>query len=967
MSLKTAITISNQSFFEVEKDLVANEFDYEDYETVEKITSVILENSSLMGEYVISEEGQAHIIYRAKKSFLHILNDITLDMMDKRTLTLASVILTQNFSDDDGGKLWEFILQNLDCPKEDISKQKYQNRLKESIKEVLIDSDRFFCDEGQQYYNTINIHALSPEWSIEHFFNILYDFYNKNLLSNYVENDTCYKSFVNNICRRWDNTKERGNEVKLRSDILSSSFKMLFKLKPNYMAAISDSITRKMDALLKGEPILDIDTNRWDLLLWKWYIGKTSAEKEKMEKAFEKANRGRVATRKADIKPVYYCDDDHVVIKIPKIRLPEINSLPKVTLYQDNSIVYQTELDVFGDDLCYTTYEHTFFITENDNINWNKPFNFRLVITTDNECFYDTKTDLFRQNIFFNSKGNEIKKVSENYDSICVLTNKCSYVRTEYLSEDNFVSGSEYQLWHLNLGHCGEVLINGISIFDHTKESFSRPQIILSNSPFDKARVLQEGKEYSIFTHSTLLEIHISNNDNEKNYYLLLDGVKHALFEYKTSEGIEIPLSEMTSYYHEIIIKRFSDTKTVYSLNYVFIRGFSIKYDKAFYFNDYVKDACITLSANGKTKSFKETFYPDQNEVRVEWMTNYLFIIDIPRVLASANGKNAYLCSSRMWHDDLEYDFIKITCPVGYTASLLLFPDEVPSTKRGLFDLRNYVTSISTRDDERSAQLVIFVRDDLDNKLIDKYHLTTIYFKESLVGNPLIVSERRIDWDVKDFFIGPRKPEFKVLLENETKKPWEYSLDSKKSNLEKVFPCKEGVYGYKIYYCKHSFFNNEEILLESGALTIGDPNKTRFDDCELILDKVACGDSKAFDMKYNAAIIENPKYIGLCKEKPFCGMPQYTGTLCFNKSSTDRVRFSDKPNSNFELINPISFFVFDDNHLSIKTVEKTDLMIALNYREEATIVNKTEIARRDGQSRSIMFAEQFRYHTIKIR
>ena len=82
---------------------------------------------------------------------------------------------------------------------------------------------------------------------------------------------------------RWlDGQEATEEDLRLRSDVLSSSFKLLFKYRPGFMAALCDSIVGKIDSMLKSEfAVLDAH-NRLDGFISQWFNRQTEKERQQM-------------------------------------------------------------------------------------------------------------------------------------------------------------------------------------------------------------------------------------------------------------------------------------------------------------------------------------------------------------------------------------------------------------------------------------------------------------------------------------------------------------------------------------------------------------------------------------------------------------------------------------------------------------------------------------------------------------
>ncbi|CAN4024861.1 Chaperone protein DnaJ, partial [Dysosmobacter welbionis] len=216
-----------------------------------------------------------------------------------------------------------------------------------------------FAPEGtQRYYTSLLLHAISPRQSIDSLFNILFDFYIKNLDFQYVAEDISYRMFTKGMRARWDSRVKKNEDLQLRSDAVFSGLQALFQARPGYMAMHCDSIVKKMDALLRGEAenVMDPERNYWDHLLLEWFNKKSATERVRAQGERRQRKTEYVATTSERIYVQYAMDRNLVGLSLPKIRLPKVGELrPIIRVFQQENLIFQDELTVTGNDLCLTT------------------------------------------------------------------------------------------------------------------------------------------------------------------------------------------------------------------------------------------------------------------------------------------------------------------------------------------------------------------------------------------------------------------------------------------------------------------------------------------------------------------------------------------------------------------------------------------------------------------------------------
>lgn len=404
-----SLICSRQDAFEVEDDLRSERFDLEEGDSATKIAYCLCGKSALIGEFVISEEGKAEILREARRIFrMKCEGKKDGPRLDGRILTVACVLLARDSmnsgeseNEQDNGEIWQPILDGLNFPK--ISANKGccgEQTAREHLCAVLNDryNVRFFAEGGQKYYNTLRLHALSPEWAIKNLYNLLYGFYRKNLECSYYPGSDVASMFVSGIRRRWGITSAKGGEKQnIQSDRLSSSLRELFVLRPKYMAAVCDALLERMDQIVQGDLTWIDEKNRWDVLLQEWYHDKTSFEKSQMTNDRKAAVRKKVVDKKENIRPEYTYENKNIYLSIPGIRLPEIQKVPTLELYQNDQLIYKQQLMIYGNDVLWSTRSHKILLDRVADINWKKRFCFMIRITSGQNEIYCSGSELYRE------------------------------------------------------------------------------------------------------------------------------------------------------------------------------------------------------------------------------------------------------------------------------------------------------------------------------------------------------------------------------------------------------------------------------------------------------------------------------------------------------------------------------------------------------------------------------------------
>lgn len=287
VSLAPALTMELQEFYDIESDLSEHPIELNMSDDVTTLANIILENASLLGAFKLPDELWEMMLDRAQKIYSRLLScsSIHLSWEEEDVLCLVMVEMTKHSdAEDEDGGLWDYLSLQLGwSPELKVSRQNLDNRLRGLLERSIRRHNRYFAVEGQRYYTTLQMHALSPAWSVEHLLNILYSFYAKSLEYQYTLKDSSIPILVQNIVRRWNEGQTIDvMEDRLRSDSLASGLRVLFQRRPNFMAAICDMLLGKLEAISTENFSLLSQENRWDTLLLDWYNKRTDSEKHDM-------------------------------------------------------------------------------------------------------------------------------------------------------------------------------------------------------------------------------------------------------------------------------------------------------------------------------------------------------------------------------------------------------------------------------------------------------------------------------------------------------------------------------------------------------------------------------------------------------------------------------------------------------------------------------------------------------------
>ena len=980
MAIYESITYSRQDIFGVEEDLCASCFELETGASATKIAYLLCENASLIGEFVFSDEDKNKILQEARRLFMVMCagDKNALHRTDERVLIAACVLLIQgnlceegNDTDQDHGEIWDRIFQGLNYAevykKTDCSKQIARNHLCNLMKDGY--NIRFFTDGGQKYYNTLRLHALSPDWSIRNLCNVLYAFYHKNLECNYFPGSDVGSLFVAGIQRRWKTTKNASaNQQNIQSDRLASSLRELFVLRPNFMAAVCDALLEKIDSIVQGDVTKINSSNRWDLLLQEWYTNKTAYEKEQMTNERKAAVRKIVVDKKENIKPQYSYDNKCICLSVPGIRLPEIQQTPILELYQNDQLVYQKKLSIYGNDVLWSTRSHKIVLDQIEKINWKKHFFFKLRIVAGANEIYNSESALFREFFCFNPLGIETKLTRSNQMLHIMVRKSANLVIDD--SEHRYIEETApYRMIGLWPEGVGAVMLNGTNILAESITETKRIWAYLTPESYSTVCAKCDNEAVSVYPKQPILHVVMQNQRDAKNFQVTINDDTHPLYQYIWSDGqFRIPLPAYKERKHKIHIKDFDSGQIMFQRSYVVIPGLTCQFDKPFYLD---RDYDGKLFIKTSTSRMIHDFHLKSGEENVCWeMSGFMFEITVPKIYAEICEKNAFYLPEAMWYKNLKGSFLTIRKPDDVTCAVIFGSKILQPNCAGNYEIGTEIDNIRGTTDSVLVGIVVN-----SNTWKLDWILTKIKFKESFSKNPIIQEGRKILWSPKKaaYVGGDDVSTFRLVLDNDQQDaPFQYTLTMKADTIERNFPCKAGVYNYKLELInrKEMFMALPDLTLLKGEIVIEDPPENRFVDKHIILthvyyDNPQTGQPTSAKMRRDAALIDSIKYVGK-RDRDGISLHEYSGLLYF-RTQNGWVKFSEEETDLYEKINPIHFAVDEKNQVIVYLEDDETVMLNTKplhqtyYSGGVQIYSRKDDLSPDEQECYLAFADKFRF------
>lgn len=966
----------------IEKDMKCGAVLLDDYPDISCFAEAVIKCYPLIGSIILSSVQEKELFKTAQAVFKRILlGQSNVSAKDQCVLVLETVQLLKKWvgeeSSDDGenSSMWKYIFTQYGFnPENDsASATRAYKGFQHAIKSALIANHRFFAPEGtQRYYTTLMLHALAPVQSIENLYNILFSFYEKNLDYQYIPDDTSYRSFVRAMNARSNSNIYRDDNYQLRSDAVASGLRALFATKPGFMAVTCDNIVKKIDAILRNqsEDVINAKTNYWDKLLLDWYFKKSNAVRNQLQRTRTNKQFEQIATKQENICPQYIITGKNVCIFLPQIRLGEaVGTLPVLTIKQAGQDVYHQKLSVYGDDICLTSNKCVIPLSNFNNADFSRSFNFEINITFGSEIIYRSEDKLFRTYLSFDSQGRE--KAFQSIKTSMALLFIPENDRVEFYEDSEKAHQIVHcgQLLEINLTEIHSLRLNGKELYVDIamKDSFRQ---YYSAKKIDGCKFLFQGQEYDIFDKEFELRIHFPDGESCLKYLFSVNDVTKPMSEVCCADATEFMLrmSKLNDPCR-IQISEFSTGKIVFESQFIIIPKFRFTLDKPIY-PDCNNDIRIIIDIDSCSEERYFQSKAGDTSICIPILSNYgLCEINLPKAKCTFMGENIFQYSRKaIWYKAISNsEFILPELPTHWSAELYLGHQRIAySTIAKGFEIGNALYCYHT-DSHQSEPLILKLNGPFN--YCTQWTIVTIAFTEHFDEAPLEVVDGVLNWNPENNYLGSPESEFKIDLYKGDELFASYKESINNEVIERHFPLDNGFFKYEVFVKKKTAFETKQDRIYSGRLTVGNPDEFLFEGKTILFKSASCWNWDTQKLETEPLVMD----AGLAKNIVFKGysiadgetqtFPRYEATLYFyNKQSGRLVPFNSNDNPNFELINPVGIWIINDHMLSLRTV--TEDAVSINTRHN-TIVNRKDQTPFKYQREYVKTPDYFEYETIE--
>ncbi len=514
-------------------------------------------NKKLIGndliEYINNKEFEEELHKLTDRAIISVSNDTIFSQKEKYCLIVA---LTYIAMKDYDNSFWPYV-ENFynEVIKHIGSKVLMENSIRDMLNDVIPEN------KGRQIDYIIS-NAIVPMKHLDDFFDFVFDIYKINFEFSLPLDD--YKNDLYYIYESLkDKTEENRDEIQI--EVTNKTYKLrigtlnIIKTQKDIYALIdlTSNVLEIIDYNYYNENIELLNKEYYKYGFNKW-ISNVS-KKEKIVRGFEE-------TREKNFrwKPKYTYKNGNIVLDIPMHRIlnyKKKNIDPysiEINVYNENILIYKNETP---------TVEKGIEILKvlPDSITLDAPLGrIRYTVSTSKEILYDSKESLYRENIFFNALGQEIKKYKQYEGTAFFCFNEIGDKKLKIIiNKEHYKIGTYY------------VKPEDIFYFKNEIVSFSgiaKPGVF--GEKYNKARIIFEN-DY-VYIYKKIEKIVIQTDKKIQNIFLKVNNIPYRKNRYSIDIQYINDLTYLTIYsmfdkgYYDLKISTYVNDKNMESFQFKF-------------------------------------------------------------------------------------------------------------------------------------------------------------------------------------------------------------------------------------------------------------------------------------------------------------------------------------------------------------------------------------------------------------
>lgn len=734
-----------------------------------------------------------------------------------------------DFDDDKDQGFWDFVCKNLEI--------KNTNENYKILTNVIKSLDVSKATNTKKHYSTVLMHALSPQKSLFAFFDLCYNIYRHDLDFSYSQED---KQIINLCATRFAQIIEEGrvgenNDLSIGTNAYSImvGLRQMALNMPNEFENLMDetifyinNFFHSIPYSLSSEKFITDKITEW----WNQHQNKISDDKKTYRK------EGRAVSEK-NITAHYIYENGDAYLEIPSIRLEndgdvwlEIKNLGQQILSQ--------ELKTRKNEFTTTTIRQ---IIKLDNLLENSSkINLKIEISSGAKVLYNSKSKLNREFILF---GNELEITKQ----ITPPNNYLLYTLDSDLANSisHMINGQQSNLYNIYPNSGDVITSNGRQIIF---KEINKNQVVEDIEIFGAISNLEwiyQEKNFQVFSND--IKLLISKDLPLEGVELRIDAKRFLLTDIYIEQIIDEKFNVLDitrfinkSHYFHLSVYSNKREKELFSANIVSFKDLKVEFNQPLYFAAGVKT--VTIEYKGIT-NIKE-FGLEQDDVVIDFNDGY-FNISIPWFKWKKDGESYQNSTdyTPKWYKDFIHNgsILEIDLPDAYAIAELkvfCYYGDLKNTsgrieverENNKFNLGRTIYSLGEYERVQCFCLLNGVR----------YELFIISTKEHFMSSPLIYAEQKLLWRPQNNLIGPEETEFIARL-SDGKHKYKISQLTTDDQIIDIEQIVEEIYQAKITAINRTIFEEKKRLLWKQEITIGNKEKFKFKNKEIVLKSVYCG------------------------------------------------------------------------------------------------------------------------------
>ena len=831
---------------------------------------------------------------------------------------------------------------------------------------MAVTNNRLFIENenGRCFKSTAVVHALTPKKSWMALFDFLFDFYKNNLNWEIIPGDPIFPKMVDWLRSKIAVDSADDSELSISTGIYSfqEGIKKLILLRPVYAGKLFERMTTRIDSLIRSNstPASQYE----DILCDEWFEEKIkSLAQSHSENSRKTRHDSNVATSYEKIRAKYIlCNENEVIISIPDIRLQDstVDDVVLFVKYNDIDICRQ-KMSWYGNELGKTLNGVSISLPKYQSD--DNEIRVRIVIQSSDDIIYDSGTTLYRKYILFSGtvETSLNKSANVNYSIVYPGTLALSSQGVDITHIDdfrNFGLKADFLQLHNDFYIALEDIIIG---FENMRSTDLK--VIIPPESLRLPYIDMDQSECRLAYKDSTCKLIFNSDDLLQQYILLINSDMANISDLSNETNnliYTLPLSDIGEKCHIQIIN-ISNNRLVFDKTFLTIEKAEISFDRDYYFSDedYEDASCYV-----QIDDFTDNIYFDKidADVSIPYKNGELHI-PIPKIVLSETTGKWLESIGGYWSisDIPQESFIRTSIPEKVSICFHLGDAKIPYDDNGMISIGNYLYSVGETTKSQLLKMTVF-----GSNHRSEYILGTVFFKPGFINEPHFYYEKDyLHWDHGGRFIGSSGQKLTLHLQDDRDN--EYSIDFCETNDDIVLPdyIIEGSYQFELSAITGGMFKKTKELLNSGELFIGDENKLRFKDKNIIIESVSDEDNtESAHIKITNCFIDNIEFIGI--EDTSEGVcPVYNGIMYGYDNWGNRHDFSFEEHTNSQgvrkiAINPVRIIFINDRTLCV-TDKDGDGLYYFNFYDKYK--EKTVFVLTD---RECTPAYKNRYHTADL-